>query len=142
MAVSWREALSWCHNQASASSQMVSGDWVDVKTALPQPQNPIWAWHFTLPEHQGLSHVGLTPRLHICPPTPDPMGKGPLLCQLWQPAQLGPGRPLLPLMPHPTSNPTSTTSARAWRPSSSSPLAFLRVLKGLKSPSHLLSTAH
>lgn len=101
----------------------------------PTPESPVWAWHFMLPEHQGLSHLGLTPRLHICPPTPDPMGKGPLLGQLWRPSQLGPGLPLLPPMPHPTSNPTSMTSARAWRPSSSSLLAFLRVLKGLKSPS-------
>ena len=43
-------------------------------------------WHFMLPEHQGVSHLGLTPRLHSCFLTPGPMGRGPPLSQLWGPS--------------------------------------------------------
>lgn len=61
------------------------------------PGSPDWTWHFTLPEAQGLSHLGLTPRLQAVPQSHTPQNEVHLSVSSWGPS-VGPRLPLLPLM--------------------------------------------
>lgn len=100
MAVSWREALGCCHNQATASSRMGSGGWVNVMPALPPSQAPLAGPGTSLCRKPRVCLTWDRPQgFRVVPYSETPENKVHVSASSREPS-VG---PKLPLMPHPTS---------------------------------------
>lgn len=75
VAVSWREALSWCHNQTLHQAGWALG-WANVAAALPPPKAPWLGLALSLCLKSNLPQPGLSPKASE-PCHPHPKEQGP-----------------------------------------------------------------